>query len=267
MSLLQDVIVIAVLTMGNGAWVWAAEPSPPGPRYGTGVFFDQGTSLRPGDFSLITKGKVTSLSKDSTPGGKSIAEATAAADRFGLGIFLEENIIGRMAGAQAASGYTVTGAAEGTVVQGLMFSISGKALAKGTGAFGVTLMVLDYRGNFLAEVAFTGERITDKDTRKVFEKDSFAGTYCPDPIKFPGSCNDPEDPVKLKTVWFSGAGTSATVPLFLPVLKNNGIIVELWGNTDNAVRVDFLGAATLTGSPPLGVVIKLSTGQTFGSLR
>ncbi len=267
MSLLRDVIVIAVITMGNGAWVWAAEPSPSAPRYGTGVFFDQGTSLHPGDFSLITDGKVTSLTKNTTPGGTSMAEATAAADRFGLGIFLEENIIGRMAGAQAASGYKVAGAAEGTVVQGLMFSISGKALAKTTGAFGVTLKVIDYRGNFLSEVAFTGERIIDEGTGKVFEKDSFAGTYCPDPVKFPGSCNDPEDPAKSKTVWFSGAGTNATVPLFLPVLKNNGIIVELWGNTDNAVRVDFLGAANLTGSPPSGVVVTLSTGQTFGSPR
>lgn len=266
MSLLRHFIIIAVITMGSGVWVWAAEISP-APRYGTGVFFDQGTSLHPGDFSLITDGKVASLAKDSTPGGTSIAEATAAADRFGLGIFLEENIVGRMAGAQVASRYTVTGAAEGTVVQGLMFSISGKAIAKGTGNFGVTLMVLDYRGNFLAEVAFSGERIIDEDTRKVFEKDSFAGTYCPDPIKFPGSCNDPKDPAKPKTVWFSGEGTSATVPLFLPVLKNNGIIVELWGNTDNEVRVDFLGAANLTGSPPIGVVVTLSTGQTFGSPR
>src|SRR3972149_7911688 len=112
MSLLRYFIVIAVITRSNGAWVWATEISP-APRYGTGVFFDQGTSLSPGDFSLITEGKVTSLAKDSSPGGTSIAEATAAADRFGLGIFLEENIVGRMAGAQVASGYTVTGAAGG----------------------------------------------------------------------------------------------------------------------------------------------------------
>lgn len=245
----------------------SASELPHTPNYGTGVFFDQGKTLGAGDFSVITEGKRTSLEKDSSLGGTSMAEASATTDRFGLGILLVDNIAGRMAGAQAASGYMVKGLPDGTVVSGLRFSIAGKVVAKGTGAFNVTLTALDYRGNFLSEITFTGERIVDSDTGKVFAKDSFAGMYCPDPIKFTGSCNDPEDPVKQKTVWFSGAGLDAVLPIVLPVVKDGGIIVELWGNTENTIELDFRDAVALTGSPPAGVVVTLSSGQTFSSIK
>lgn len=258
---------IAFVAEMSAAVLVSAAELPHAPNYGTGVFFDQGKTLTAGDFSVVTEGKATTLVKDSSPEGTSMAEATATAERFGLGLLLVDNIVGRMAGAQAASGYTVKGLPDGAVVPGLRFAIAGKVVAKGTGAFNVTLTALDYRGNFLAEITFTGERIVNEQTGAVFEKDSFGGMFCPDPIRFIGSCNDPDDPVKQKTVWFSGAGLDAIVPLVLPVVKDNGIIVELWGSTDSTIELDFRDAVTLTGSPPAGVVITLSTGQSFGSIK
>lgn len=263
--LCKTIAALAVTIIG--AALASASELPRTPSYGTGVFFDQGKTLTAGDFSVITEGKATILEKDEAPGGTSMAEATATAERLGLGFLLVDNITGRMGGAQAASGYTVKGLPEGAVAPGLRFSIAGKAVAKDTGAVNVTLTVLDYRGNLLAEITFTGERIVNEETGAVFEKDSFAGMFCPDPIRFTGSCNDPDDPVKQKTVWFSGAGLDAVLPLVLPVLKDNGIIVELWGSTDSTIELDFRDAVTLTGSPPDGVVVTLSTGQIFGSTK
>lgn len=258
------IVVALAVILGGVELASASEPSR-APRYGTGAFFDRETPLTAEDFSGITDGKSTSLVTDSSAGGTSMAEAAATIDGFGLGILLVENIVGRIAGAQAASGYTVKGLSDGAVVPGLKFSITGKVVARETGAFNVTLTAFDYRGNFLLEIIFTGERIVNDDTGEVFEKDSFAGMYCPDPVRFTGSCNDPEHPMKLKAVWFSGAGLSADVPLFLPALGGNGIIVELRGSTDNAIELDFRDAVALTGSPPAGVAVTLSTGQTFGS--
>jgi hypothetical protein len=51
------------------------------------------------------------------------------------------------------------------------------------------------------------------------------------------------------------------LPVFLPA-PLQGIIAELWGNTDD-IKAEFLSYSALKGPLPPGVTVKFSTGQTF----
>jgi hypothetical protein len=245
---------------GNG--VCYAKDGPPASGYGTGGFFDEGSQLGPEDFSVIKDGVSASSETDE----KSTVRATASADKFEISILLEDGSTGRMAGAQAASGYAVTGLPEGQVAAGLSFSIEGKITAASSGAFAVNFIVFDFRGNFLADISFVGERIVNPATGEIFQKDAFAGSFCPDPAAFPLSCNGPSEPPGSRAVKFFGEGTRADLPVFLPASPGNGIIAELWGNTDD-IKAEFLSYSALKGSLPPGVTIKFSTGQTFAAPR
>lgn len=231
---------------------------PPASGFGTGVFFDEGSRLGPGDFSAIRDGAPSTEGRD----GKSAAIAKASLEAFQVGVLLEDQTGGRMGGAQAASSYAIEGAPEGGIVPGLYFSIQGKTAATGPGGFSAYFAAYDYKGNFLADVSFVGERLEDHNGG-IVEKDTFVAHYCPDPVAYPGDCSDPVDRAKTKAVFLSGEGTSVEVPVLLPKLPGNGIIAELWGFTDSPVKIDFLCSA-LKGLPEKGTIVRLSTGQTFG---
>lgn len=249
--------VLMAISAGNNI-CYAAGVTPPS-GYGTGSFFDKGSLLGPDDFSVIKDGVPTISETDE----KSAVKAAASSDRFEMSILLEGGSVGRMAGAQAASGYAVTGLAERPVAAGLIFSIEGKITSVLSGAFSANFIVFDFRGNFLADIYFVGERLVNPATGEVFQNDSFAGSFCPDPVAYPGSCNGPSEPPGSRAVKFIGEGARADLPIFLPAAPGNGIIAELWGNTDDALKTEFLSRTILKDPLPPGVTIKFSTGQTF----
>lgn len=252
-------LAAAIIISSAGKGVCYAKDSPPASGYGTGGFFDQGSQLGPEDFSVIKDGVPVS----SETNEKSVIRATASADKFEMSMLLEDGPAGRMAGAQAASGYAVTGLPESQVAAGLSFSIEGRIAAASSGAFAANFIVFDFRGNFLADISFVGERIVNPATGEIVQKDAFAGSFCPDPAAFQGSCNGPSEPPGSRAVKFFGEGMRADLPIFLPASPGNGIIAELWGNTDDAIKAEFLSHSALKDPLPPGVTIKFSTGQTF----
>lgn len=249
---------LAAMIISSAGGACYAQDGPPASGYGTGGFFDEGSQLGPKDFSVIRDG-VSSVSERDE---KSAVRATASAEKFEVSILLEDGSAGRMAGAQAASGYAVTGLPENGIAAGLSFSIEGNITAVSSGGFAVNFIVFDFRGNFLADISFVGERHLNPATGEIFQKDTFAGSFCPDPAAFPVSCNGPSEPPGSRAIKFFGEGTRADLPIFLPASPGNGIIAELWGNTDG-IKAEFLSRSALKGPLPQGVTIRFSAGQTF----
>ncbi|HSL24546.1 MAG TPA: PKD domain-containing protein [Vicinamibacterales bacterium] len=173
----------------------------------------------------------------------------------------------RSVGAIAATGAHVTG------LQGSNPLIAGDITIEGTivgwNHF-VQLFVTDYLGHFLGALRISGKRLfTDPDTGLPLETpidvEWFNWDYCPNPLApNPNNLFCPQPYVSLYGVW----GGEAILPFHFPGIPNNGVIVELHGDVypfGQEERIDFLNTASVSFSPPPGVILTLATGQTFGA--
>lgn len=240
--------------------------------FGTTVVFSNGTGstftyLGLNQLPPLVEGVSQTHTVSIDGANQGIAVATPTAFSLGAESIAQSkgNIINTIAA--AGTGMSVTGPAS-AILNGSV-TVEGNFSNFAANGVLMSVFVYDFLDQFLAEIDVNTGLVNGNVV--LFED----ATSC-NPLLVPTPQNDFGCPFQLPPViqgqpapvelW----GGQLTVPLFIPNVPNNGLIVELDTEASNLagnaqVVTDFLGTVGLNITPGAGQVVSLADGQTFQS--